>query len=155
MPTEARETGTDSTTSKPLELSNRMSSTGSTDDLSASSISFNHGPAASRPQPSPSFMSVEPNDERVSLLNIFRADLATWMDVFDFEKTYEREITSRALYSDFLLRCICAFTARHLSLLESGNMWFPVASHYYGEVRSSSCHYDPFPTSAWVDIFRH
>ncbi|KAJ5773029.1 hypothetical protein N7457_007925 [Penicillium paradoxum] len=78
-------------------------------------------------------ISVELNDEVVFLLNTFRAGLATWMDVFDFDKTYERVVTRRALHSDLLLHCICAFTARHLSLLASGEVWLPIASRYYGE----------------------
>ena len=39
----------------------------------------------------------------------------------------------RALSSDLLLRCVCAFTAQHLSLLASGHIWRPIASRYYGE----------------------
>lgn len=76
------------------------------------------------------------DDEKAHLLSTFRTGLATWMDIFDFEDTYQREVSRLALQSDLLLRCICAFTAKHLSLLASGDVWAPTASRYYGEVCS-------------------
>lgn len=77
---------------------------------------------------------VELNDESAFLLQTFSAGLATWMDVFDFDKTYERQVTKRALHSQLLIHCICAFTAKNLSLLSSGEVWDPISSRYYGEV---------------------
>lgn len=77
---------------------------------------------------------VELNDESAFLLQTFSANLATWMDVFDFDKTYERQVTRRALQSQLLIDCICAFTAKHLSLLSSSDVWDPISSRYYGEV---------------------
>ena len=82
---------------------------------------------------------VELNDESAFLLQTFSAGLATWMDVFDFDKTYERQVTRRALHSQLLIQCICAFTAKNLSLLSSGEVWDPISSRYYGEV--SPCFY--------------
>lgn len=80
-------------------------------------------------------MILQLNDEMVHLFNIYRSGLAAWMDVFDFSNTYQREVSRRAMYSELLLKCICAFTAKHLSLLASGEVWQPIAARYYGEVR--------------------
>lgn len=77
---------------------------------------------------------VDLNDESAFLLQTFSAGLAKWMDVFDFDKTYERQVTRRALHSQLLIQCICAFTAKNLSLLSSGEVWDPISSRYYGEV---------------------
>ena len=71
--------------------------------------------------------------ETVYLLKRFRHGLATWMDVFDRNCTYQREVCQRALTSDLLLRCICALTARQLCLLASGEIWTPVATKYYSQ----------------------
>ncbi|KAJ5094842.1 hypothetical protein N7456_010703 [Penicillium angulare] len=81
----------------------------------------------------PPLISAGLNDETVFLLETFRTGLATWMDIFDFQKTYEREVTKRALRSDILRLCICAFTAKNLSLLTPGEVWDSIASRYYGE----------------------
>jgi hypothetical protein len=89
---------------------------------------------------------VELNDESAFLLQTFSAGLATWMDVFDFDKTYERQVTRRALHSQLLIHCICAFTAKNLSLLSSGEVWDPISSRYYGEV-CSCFHYCSSHTS--------
>ncbi|RYP10766.1 hypothetical protein DL764_000462 [Monosporascus ibericus] len=76
---------------------------------------------------------VDVNDEIAYLFTVYRARLATWMDIFDFQQTYQIEVSRRASYSDLLLRCICAFAAKHLSMLASGDVWLPIASRYYGE----------------------
>jgi len=76
-------------------------------------------------------------DEIAYLLKTYQSGLATWMDIFDFEKTYQIDVSRRALYSDLLLQCICAFTAKHLSHLASGEVWQTVASRYYVEVRNA------------------
>lgn len=98
------------------------------------------GSSSSPPPPStictpPPPALVDLDGEQAHLLNIYRLGLATWMDIFDFDNTYQREVTRRSLYSVLLLRCICGFTAKHLSLLPSGEIWRRVASRYYGEVR--------------------
>ncbi|KAI0533355.1 hypothetical protein GGR58DRAFT_117321 [Xylaria digitata] len=72
-------------------------------------------------------------DEAIRLLVIFRGSLATWMDIFDFSETYQREVCCRAAHSRLVLCCICAITAKHLSLMPSGEMWQPTASRYYIE----------------------
>lgn len=55
------------------------------------------------------------------------------MDIFDHKAHYQRVVTSRLLVSELLLRCVCAFTAKNLSLMESGQSWVPIAARYYGE----------------------
>lgn len=62
-----------------------------------------------------------------------KSGVARWMDLFDHEATYQRAVARRVLRSELLLRCVCAFTAKHLSLLESGEIWKPAAARYYGE----------------------
>jgi hypothetical protein len=74
------------------------------------------------------------NEEQVHLLNVFRSGLAVWMDVFDSSQSHQREVVRRAMYSDLLLNCICAFTAKNLSLLPSGKVWQPVAAQFYSQV---------------------
>ncbi|PYI04092.1 hypothetical protein BO78DRAFT_388860 [Aspergillus sclerotiicarbonarius CBS 121057] len=69
----------------------------------------------------------------VYLLNEYRRGLATWMDVFDLSDTYQREVARRALTSELLLRCICAFAAQQLCLRASGEIWASVATNYYSQ----------------------
>lgn len=76
-------------------------------------------------------------NETVGMLTTFSSGLATWMDIFDFNLSYQRNVCRRALQSRLLLHCICAFVAKHLSLLPAGDVWQPIVSRYYGEVRSS------------------
>lgn len=71
--------------------------------------------------------------ETVYLLREFQNGLAKWMDVFDHESTYQREVCRRALTFQLLLTCICAFTARQLCLIGSGETWTPVATKYYSQ----------------------
>lgn len=70
----------------------------------------------------------------VFLLDEYRKGLATWMDLFDHSGTYQREIARRSLGSELLLTCVCAFTARQLGLLASGEIWVPIATKYYTQV---------------------
>ena len=62
-----------------------------------------------------------------------KSGVARWMDLFDREATYQRAVARRVLRSELLLRCVCAFTAKHLSLLDAGEIWKPAAARYYGE----------------------
>ncbi|KAI0465546.1 hypothetical protein F4859DRAFT_377382 [Xylaria cf. heliscus] len=78
-------------------------------------------------------LTVGLQDEAVRLLTIFRGSLATWMDIFDFNETYQREVCRRALSSYLVLYSICAITAKYLSLLPSAEVCQPTASRYYGE----------------------
>ena len=106
--------------------------------LDSSSLAFNQTTTALSLSPSPAIPSALPelNDEIVHLFNIYRSGLSAWMDIFDFENTYQREVSRRAMHSELLLKCICSFTARHLSLLPSGEVWQPIAARYYGDVRN-------------------
>jgi hypothetical protein len=83
-------------------------------------------------QPGP-LPSVPMTAEMAYLVHIYQSGVATWMDLFDHEAHYQRAVTRRVLVSELLLRCVCAFTAKHLSLLVSGETWTPVAARYYGE----------------------
>ena len=73
--------------------------------------------------------------ETAYLLHAYQdqSGVARWMDLFDHEATYQRAVVRRVLRSELLLRCVCAFTAKHLSLLESGGIWKEAAARYYGE----------------------
>ena len=127
--------------SSVIEASLRSLGSPISSPLDSSSLASNHTTAASSLSPSPAIPSalLELNDEMVHLFNIYRSGLSAWMDIFDFENTYQREVSRRAMYSELLLKCICSFTAKHLSLLASGEVWRPIAARYYGDVRNSAC----------------
>ncbi|KAH6643361.1 C6 zinc finger domain protein [Truncatella angustata] len=71
--------------------------------------------------------------EIAHLLAVYQTGVATWMDIFDHTCAYQREVPRRCLNSELLMRSICAFTAKHLSLLPSGLIWASAASGYYGD----------------------
>ncbi|KAE8143439.1 hypothetical protein BDV38DRAFT_277460 [Aspergillus pseudotamarii] len=71
--------------------------------------------------------------EIVHLLRVYEKSIATWMDVFDSEFTYQRRLLCMAPSSPLLLNAICALAARQLSLIDSPRTWKPVAEHYYGQ----------------------
>ncbi len=125
--------------SSVIEASLRSLGSPTSSPLASSSLASNQTTTALSLSPSPVIPSalLELNDEMVHLFNIYRSGLSAWMDIFDFENTYQREVSRRAMYSELLLKCICSFTAKHLSLLASGEVWQPIAARYYGEVRNS------------------
>jgi Fungal specific transcription factor domain len=123
-------TSTEQSPSISSDLDVSLLSSVSSSDSPSRSTSL-PSPKATAPTPRSSFVNL--TDEAVHVLNVFRSGLATWMDIFDHDCTYQREVGRRALSSELLGRCICAFTAKHLSLLASGEVWRPVASRYYGE----------------------
>ena len=127
--------------SSVIEASLRSLGSPISSPLDSSSLAFNQTTTALSLSPSPAIPSalLELNDEMVHLLNIYRSGLSAWMDIFDFENTYQREVSRRAMYSELLLKCICSFTAKHLSLLASGEVWQPIAARYYGDVCNSAC----------------
>lgn len=55
------------------------------------------------------------------------------MDVFDHGRSYQCEVPRRCLVSSLMTKCVCAFTAKQLSLLHSGEVWSTPATHYYGD----------------------
>ncbi|KAK6835893.1 hypothetical protein RU639_002075 [Aspergillus parasiticus] len=71
--------------------------------------------------------------EIVHLLRVYEKSIATWMDVFDSELTYQRRLLCMAPSSPLVLNAICALAARQLSLIGSSLTWLPVAEHYYGQ----------------------
>ncbi|KAF2502523.1 hypothetical protein BU16DRAFT_532870 [Lophium mytilinum] len=102
------------------------------DSTGASCVSY-----AARPSPPKIMVPMHPKvpinlePEMVQLLTAYQRGVAGWMDIFDHDCTYERTISQRALDSELLLRCICAFQAKQLSLLPEGEVWAPVAARYY------------------------
>lgn len=85
----------------------------------------------SSPSTSPCFLPL--SNEVVRLLETYNSCLAPWMDLCDHGCTFQRDVSRIAMASELVLKCVCAFSAKHLSLLASGGVWQPVASHYYGE----------------------
>ncbi|QMW42893.1 hypothetical protein G4B11_006263 [Aspergillus flavus] len=71
--------------------------------------------------------------EIVHLLRVYEKSIATWMDVFDSELTYQRRLLCMAPPSPLILNAICALAARQLSLVGSSLTWKPVSEHYYGQ----------------------
>ncbi|KAK7413504.1 hypothetical protein QQX98_007652 [Neonectria punicea] len=69
----------------------------------------------------------------VHLLNTYQTGVATWMDIFDHDCSYQREVLRRCTTSELLIRSVCAFTAKNLSLHPSGDVWAAAAARYYGE----------------------
>jgi hypothetical protein len=111
------------------------------------SISSNQSPVTrdipilNLPTPGPSVgddpvtLAVTLTPETAFLLQTYLRTVATWMDLLDFDLTYQLSIPRVALSSPLLFHSICAFTARHLSLSNSRQQssWDPVARFHYGE----------------------
>lgn len=92
------------------------------------------------------------NAEMAYLLSIYATGLATWMDIFDHNRSYQCEVPRRCLTSALLTRCVCAFTAKHLSHRASGEVWSSRAVHYYGDsLRLLIQHLDSNPGSSEGD----
>lgn len=95
------------------------------------------GPGIASPVPFKTSQPALPlSPQVVQLFQVFREKISTWMDIFDHGCSYEREITRRAMFSELLQKCVCAFTAKHLSLLASGDLWAPIATNYYTQALS-------------------
>ncbi|KAK3945112.1 hypothetical protein QBC46DRAFT_360656 [Diplogelasinospora grovesii] len=102
--------------------------------------------AAAKPIPLPL------NVEAAYLLSVYTTGVATWMDVFDHSRSYQLEVPRRCLTSALLRRCVCAFTAKQLSLLPSGEIWSVPAVRYYGSaLRLLIQHLDSNPGSSQGD----
>lgn len=82
-------------------------------------------------QPSSTTVSLTP--EMVHLFKTYQTGVATWMDMFDYECTYQREVLRRCTTSELLAYSVCAFTAKNLSLLPSGEVWANPAERYYSK----------------------
>lgn len=72
------------------------------------------------------------NGEVAHLFSAYASGVATWMDIFDHNRSYQLEVLRRCLTSSLLRICVCAFTAKQLSLLPSGGIWSVSAANYYG-----------------------
>lgn len=128
LPTEPPASTWDIFNSRASGLGSDKSQQNSSSQTEFASTSPPSLPLAPTPPPTVSITS-----EKAYLLQAYRSGVATWMDLFDHASAYQRAITRRLLVSELLLRCVCAFTAKHLSLLVSGEIWKPVAAQYYGE----------------------
>jgi hypothetical protein len=74
------------------------------------------------------------------------------MDIFDHSRSYQFEVPRRCLTSALLKKCVCAFTAKQLSLLPSGEIWSVPAVRYYGNaLRLLIQHLDSNPGSTQGD----
>ncbi|KAH7316926.1 hypothetical protein B0I35DRAFT_434242 [Stachybotrys elegans] len=71
--------------------------------------------------------------EMIHLLTTYRTTVATWMDIFDYNCAYQLDVLRRCMTSSLLVCSVCAFTAKHLSLLPLGDVWSAPATRYYGE----------------------
>ncbi|KAH7095713.1 hypothetical protein FB567DRAFT_36839 [Paraphoma chrysanthemicola] len=73
--------------------------------------------------------------ETAFLLQNYVRTVATWMDVFDHDSTYQLRVPQQVLTSPLLFHCVCAFTANHLALsnTSSNPSWKFVAVKHYGE----------------------
>tara|TARA_R110002003_G_scaffold198_25_gene15593 strand:- start:1173 stop:2375 length:1203 start_codon:yes stop_codon:yes gene_type:complete len=73
--------------------------------------------------------------ETAFLLQTYVRTVATWMDIFDHDSTYQLRIPQQVLTSPLLFHCVCAFTANHLALsnASSNPSWKFVAVKHYGE----------------------
>ncbi|KAL4738854.1 hypothetical protein BDV11DRAFT_170594 [Aspergillus similis] len=84
------------------------------------------GPSA----PDPAF-AVEA--QSAYLLRVYERGIGPWMDVFDPNLTYQRELLDLVPSSPLLLNAICALAARQLSLIGPSLVWKPIAERYYGQ----------------------
>ncbi|KAJ6787406.1 hypothetical protein PWT90_04806 [Aphanocladium album] len=85
----------------------------------------------SRTSSQPTGAAVPLSSEMVHLLKAYQTGVATWMDMFDYSCTYQREVLRRCTTSELLAYSVCAFTAKNLSLLPSGEIWAHSAGQYY------------------------
>ena len=73
------------------------------------------------------------------------------MDLFDHGMSYQRDVMRRVFSSQLILNSVCAFTAKQLSRLKSGQVWEPVAARYYGESLRDLIHLLADPTACQDD----
>jgi hypothetical protein len=64
--------------------------------------------------------------EAAFLLQTYVRTVATWMDLFDFQSSYQLQVPQQVLKSPLLFHCVCAFTANHLALsnASSNPAWY-------------------------------
>jgi hypothetical protein len=83
----------------------------------------------------PSSGTISLTSETAFLLQTYVRTVATWMDLFDFDSTYQLRVPQLVLTSPLLFHCVCAFAANHLALsnASSNPSWEFVAVKHYGE----------------------
>lgn len=87
--------------------------------------------------------------ETAFLLQDYVRTVATWMDCFDHNSTYQLKIPQLVIKSPLLFHCVCAFTANHLALSNSSHnpAWKLVAVKHYGEVLHPPTKVDVFASN--------
>ncbi|KAH9886873.1 hypothetical protein F4778DRAFT_773940 [Xylariomycetidae sp. FL2044] len=141
-PTETS-SGSTSHGESPMDSTPSTSSALSPPSTSSSALLSPLPQYTARPSPLPL------NGEVAHLLSVYATSLATWMDIFDHTRSYQFEVPRRCLTSELLTKCVCAFTAKHLSQLPSGEVWSARAVHYYGDaLRLLIQHLDGSPGDA-------
>jgi hypothetical protein len=83
----------------------------------------------------PSTGTISLTSETAFLLQAYVRTVATWMDLFDFQSSYQLRVPQLVLNSPLLFHCVCAFTANHLALSNASKepSWKVVAVKHYGE----------------------
>ncbi|KAH3980020.1 hypothetical protein HBI25_111280 [Parastagonospora nodorum] len=83
----------------------------------------------------PSTGTISLTSETAFLLQTYVRTVATWMDLFDFQSSYQLRVPRLVLNSPLLFHGVCAFTANHLALSNASNnpAWRVVAVKHYGE----------------------
>lgn len=83
----------------------------------------------------PSTGTISLTSETAFLLQTYVRTVATWMDLFDFQSSYQLRVPQLVLNSPLLFYCVCAFTANHLALSNASKepAWKVVAVKHYGE----------------------
>ncbi|KAI1454138.1 hypothetical protein F4805DRAFT_333930 [Annulohypoxylon moriforme] len=71
--------------------------------------------------------------ETAELLRVYQGGIATWMDLYDFSLTYQRDTLRLALSSALIRESICALSAKQLELTRERFVWASVAARRYGE----------------------
>ncbi|KAL4903347.1 hypothetical protein BDW74DRAFT_179765 [Aspergillus multicolor] len=73
--------------------------------------------------------------EQATLLRKYQSGIATWIDLFDEEQHFQRQLPKDALLSPLLANAICAMTAKQVSLVDGAwrTQSASAAGGYYGE----------------------
>jgi hypothetical protein len=67
------------------------------------------------------------------LLRHFQDGIATWMDLFDPNMSYQRLLMRKAMDSELLRCCICALASKQLALVKKTKRWQEAAETWYGK----------------------
>ncbi|KAF2231217.1 hypothetical protein EV356DRAFT_297518 [Viridothelium virens] len=71
--------------------------------------------------------------ETIDLLQAYQNGIGIWLDLFDCNATYQRELTRLVPKSRLLLHSVCALAAQQLSIVKTSPYWTTVAEAHYGQ----------------------